>query len=387
LPATAITAGHPHHLRRRRLRRFDSLGPKNLDLIVHQELKMRNLACQSVAILLGGLSLLGAAVADDKTPALAEPAPVVAPCPEGLPSSARCWRGQDRAGAPYLIAMPERWSGVLIVHAHGGPFLGAPTEARANEDAKRWSIIVREGHAYAASVFRQGGFAVTAAAEDTERVRRIFVEHIAQPQRTLLHGQSWGAMVATRAAELFPQSWQGILLTSGVVAGAATYDFRADLRVLWQHLCNNHPRPSEPSYPVVLGLPAGLSINQAEVNARVNECLALDKPAEQRSPEQRQKARLLASVLKIPERSIPSHLQWATSTLADISRRHGGIVIGTQGVNYRGSEDDAALNAALDAKGLRWAPDPAARARFLADVEHSGRFAVPVLTTHGMGIL
>jgi hypothetical protein len=26
-------------------------------------------------------------------------------------------------------------------------------------------------------------------------------------------------MVATRAAEMYPQSWEGILLTSGVVAG------------------------------------------------------------------------------------------------------------------------------------------------------------------------
>ena len=32
--------------------------------------------------------------------------------------------------------------------------------------------------------------------------------------------------MATRAAEMDPKSWAGVLLTSGVVAGPATYDFR-----------------------------------------------------------------------------------------------------------------------------------------------------------------
>ncbi len=40
--------------------------------------------------------------------------------------------------------------------------------------------------------------------------------------------------LATRAAELFPKSWEGIVLTSGVVAGPMTYDFRLDLRAIYQ---------------------------------------------------------------------------------------------------------------------------------------------------------
>jgi hypothetical protein len=36
--------------------------------------------------------------------------------------------------------MPAQSSGVLVVHVHGGPFLGAPTNARADEDIKRWAI-------------------------------------------------------------------------------------------------------------------------------------------------------------------------------------------------------------------------------------------------------
>lgn len=311
-----------------------------------------------------------------------EAAPLAAACPAGVPEGVRCLRGQDSQGAHYLIAMPAKWSGVLVVHAHGGPSLGEPKTTRADEDIKRWAITVAEGHAWAGSVFRQGGFAVTTAAEDTERVRRIFVDHVASPKRTLLHGQSWGAMVATRAAEMFPKSWEGILLTSGVVAGPATYDFRLDLRAIYQHLCNNHPRPNEAQYSLALGLPADSKLTNAELAARADECLGVRKPAAQRTPEQAQKLKTIVDVLKIPENSVVSHLNWGTFTLRDVVAKNGGMSpFSNDGVRYVGSSNDAALNAAV----LRFKADPKAVARFAADVDHSGRFAVPVVAAHGIG--
>lgn len=310
-----------------------------------------------------------------------EAAPRAAACPEGVPAGVRCLRGQDSAKAHYLIVMPEKWSGVLVVHAHGGPNLGEPTAARADEDIRRWVITVQQGHAWAGSVFRQGGFAVTTAAEDTERVRRIFVDHVAKPRRTLLHGQSWGAMVATRTAELFPRSWEGMLLTSGVVAGPATYDFRLDLRVIYQYLCNNHPRTDEAQYPLWMGLPADSRMGNADLAARANECLGLNRPAAQRSPEQARRVRTIVDVVRIPESSIISHLQWGTFTLRDVVRRTGSSPFGNDKVRYSGSADDAALNAGV----LRYRADPAAAARFAADVDHAGRFRMPVLAAHGIG--
>jgi len=315
-------------------------------------------------------------------PALPPEAPPQAQaCPEGVPEGARCLRGQDSASAHYLIVMPAKWSGVLVVHAHGGPVLGPPKAGRNDQDIKRWAVTVREGHAWAGSVFRQGGFAVTTAAEDTERVRRIFVEHVAKPRRTLLHGQSWGGMVATRAAEMFPKSWDGILLTSAVVAGPATYDFRVDLRAIYQYLCNNHPRPDEPSYPLPIGAPVDSKLTPADVRQRVDECLGTGKPAAQRTPEQAAKLKSIATVLKIPESSVPGHINYSTFTFRDIAQKNGGVSpFGNERVRYVGSPDDAALNAGVP----RFKADPAAVARFAADVDHSGRLAVPVLTAHGV---
>jgi pimeloyl-ACP methyl ester carboxylesterase len=310
-----------------------------------------------------------------------EAPPQAQACPEGVPEGARCLRGQDSASSHYLIVMPAKWSGVLVVHAHGGPTLGTPSARRNDEDIKRWAITVREGHAWAGSVFRQGGFAVTTAAEDTERVRRIFTEHVAKPRRTLLHGQSWGGMVATRAAEMYPKSWEGVLLTSAVVAGPTTYDFRVDLRAIYQYLCNNHPRPDEPAYPLPIGLPADSKLTNADVAARANECLGTGKPAAQRTPEQAAKLKTIATVLKIPESSVAGHLNYSTFTFRDITQKNGGVSpFGNERVRYVGSADDAALNAGVP----RFKADPAAVARFAADADHSGRIGVPLLSAHGI---
>jgi pimeloyl-ACP methyl ester carboxylesterase len=358
--------------------------PRTFTLPARAGLAMNKLAMPHLPCVRSGLSALALLLSGCASPPAVPPeaAPTAQACPKGVPDGARCLRGQDSASAHYLIVMPAQWSGVLVVHAHGGPTLGPPQTKRNDEDIHRWAITVREGHAWAGSVFRQGGFAVTTAAEDTERVRRIFAQHVAKPRRTLLHGQSWGAMVATRAAELFPGSWEGILLTSGVVAGPATYDFRLDLRAIYQLLCNNHPRPDEPPYPLSIGLPADSKLTNAELATRANECLALNRPAAERTPEQARKLKTLVDVLKIPASSVISHLSWGTFTLRDVVSKNGGASpFGNDGVRYVGSPDDAWLNASVS----RFKADPAAVARFAADVDHRGRFAVPVLGAHGIG--
>ncbi len=328
------------------------------------------------------VALAGLAGCATLNPAPPEAAPTNVACPEGVPAGARCLRGQDSAQSHYLIVMPAQWSGVLVVHAHGGPTLGTPVPTRADEDIKRWEITVREGHAWAGSVFRQGGVAVRSAAEDSERVRQIFVQHVARPRVTLLHGQSWGAMVAVRAAEMYPRSWDGVLLTSGLLAGRASYDFRLDLRVVYQHLCNNHPRPDEPDYPLWMGLPADAKLTRAELANRVDACLGVRKPAAERTPEQARKLRTLVEIIRIPERSVIAHLNWGTWHFQDIAlnRTGGRPVFGNEGVRYTGSADADAVNAGV----RRYRADPAAVKRFEAETDPTGRIRVPVLTTHGI---
>lgn len=319
----------------------------------------------------------------------AQAAPVASTCPAGLPADTRCLAGTDTEGAHYLIAVPPAWSGVLVLHAHGGPELGAPKAERTAEDLQRWAVMVKAGYAWAGSTYHQGGVAVRSAAEDTERLRRIFVQYVAKPQLTILHGQSWGASVAARAAEMYAGTGQprpaydAVLLTSGVLGGGTrSYDFRLDLRVLYQSLCANHPAPSEAQYPLWMGLPPGATLTRPELAKRVDECLGLKLPAAQRSPEQQARVQTIVKVIRIPERSILSHLNWGTWHFQDIvQRRTGGAnPFGNIGAQYVGSADDAALNERV----LRYRADPEAVRRFGDDTDLTGRIGVPVLTVHGV---
>ncbi|EGI76882.1 hypothetical protein [Hylemonella gracilis] len=350
---------------------------------------MSSLIRQRITLpLLLAAALVGCAQTHTPPTSTSEAAPQASPCPKGTPEGARCLRGQDSAGSFYLIVVPAQWNQMLVVHAHGGPSLGEPKASRADEDIERWAITVRAGYAWAGSVFRQGGVAVRSAAEDTERVRRIFVQHVGQPSRTLLHGQSWGASVAAKTAELYAgpgmrSPYDAVLLSSGVLAGGTrSYDFRLDLRVVYQYLCNNHPRSDEPQYPLWMGLPVDSKLTPAELNARVEDCLATRKSAAQRTPEQARKLKMIVDVLKIPESSVAGHLAWATWHFQDIvqNRTQGRNPFRNDQVRYQGSADDAALNAAV----LRYAADPAAAARFSEDADLTGRIAIPVLTVHGI---
>jgi pimeloyl-ACP methyl ester carboxylesterase len=304
-------------------------------------------------------------------------------CPAGVPAETLCFSGKDNAGAFYWIAKPAAWNGVLVLHAHGGPELGEPKAERSAEDLKRWAVMLKAGYAWAGSTYRQGGVAVHAAAEDTERLRSIFTEQLGQPRLTILHGQSWGASVAAVGAQMFPTSYDGVLLTSGVLGGGTrSYDFRLDLRVVYQALCGNHPLPDEPAYPLWQGLPLDAKLTRAELAARVDQCTGLRLKPEQRSASQQQKLDTLLKVIRIPERSLIGHLNWATWHFQDVAfkRAAGRNVFGNVNVRYAGSPDDTALNA----KVQRYAADPHAVAQFGADTDPGGRIGVPVLSVHAI---
>ncbi|MCG2591498.1 hypothetical protein LZ009_01720 [Ramlibacter sp. XY19] len=320
----------------------------------------------------------GRAPISASTPVVTEAAPRAMACPAELPAAARCLHGQDSAGAFYLVAIPPQWNGTLVLHAHGGPTLGAPKLERTVEDLQRWAVVVKAGYAWAGSSFRQGGVAVHAAAEDTERLRRIFVAQVAKPKMTILHGQSWGASVAAVGASTYTEGkpYDAVLLTSGVLAGGSkAYDFRLDLRVIYQALCGNHPRPDETQYPLWMGLPAGARMTAADLRQRFESCLGTDK---QRTAEQQRKVQTIVDLVKIPASSIAGHLNWATFHFQDIAqlRTGGRNVFGNVGVQY--------ADVALDRAVQRYAADPQAVAAFAADTDPNGRIPVPVLTVHGI---
>lgn len=313
-----------------------------------------------------------------------------APCPTAVPADATCHLGKDSAGAYYWTVMPATWNRKLVVHAHGGPDLGAPDAAGVGEDITRWAIWARLGYALVASSYHQGGIAVRAAAEDTYRARTLFAQQFGEPERTILHGQSWGAGVAARTAELFNapaangrRPFDGVLLTSGVLGGAThSYDFRMDLRVVYQAVCGDHPRADEPSYPLWMGLPPGASLTRAQLADRVDRCTGVRKAAADRTPEQAARLATMLGAVRVPERTLIAHLNWGTWHFQDIvqKRTQGANPFATVGVRYPGTVD----GAPIDGRVARYTADSAAVATLAADADPTGALTVPTITMHGI---
>ncbi|ALG08818.1 hypothetical protein [Kibdelosporangium phytohabitans] len=303
------------------------------------------------------------------------------PCPTTLPAETTCHGGKDTHGAYYSIAVPRNWNGTLVLHTHGGPDLGPPTQDRSTDDLTRWSVLVREGHAWAGSSYRRGGYGTQMAIEDTENLRAQFTRSFGKPRTTLLHGQSWGGNIAAKAAE--QHKYDGVLLTNGVLAGGSRgYNYRVDLRVVYQYYCGNHPRPSEPQYPLWMGLREDSTMTGSGLRARLQECAGIESPPAQRTAQQAQNLKDILGVTRLPERTLASHLNFATFTFRDIvhNRLGGRNPFANVGVRYTGSHDDVALNLGVQ----RFWADPSAVRDLSYDSDVTGSISVPVLSMHAI---
>ncbi|MFI5960393.1 alpha/beta hydrolase family protein [Cryptosporangium sp. NPDC051539] len=253
------------------------------------------------------------------------------------PSAVTLHTGTDANGAFYTMAVPRNWNGALVVFAHGGPDL-------ATYRPEPSAVVLDQGYAWAASSYRRGGYGVRMAAADTENVRRLFVARYGRPARTYLHGESYGGNVAAKAAELYPRSWDGVLLTNGLLAGGSRgYDARVDLRIVYRYYCHDKP---------------------------LDECTGRDRDD-------------ILAVTRIPERALDVHWQYATTLLPDIvdNRLGGRNPFSNRGVRYTGSHDDEALNAGVE----RFDADPTARRDLSYDSDLTGLVSAPVLTLHAIG--
>ncbi|WP_409475083.1 hypothetical protein [Streptomyces sp. HC307] len=313
--------------------------------------------------------------------------PASADCPANLAGKATCHTGQDANGAYYAIAVPRHWNRSLVVHAHGGPDLGDGSDPeRSLDDLERWAVMVDQGYAWAGSSYRRGGYGTRMAAADTEHLRRLFVSEFGRPQRTYVHGQSWGGNVAAKVVEVYGGqrgAYDGALFTNGVLGGGSRgYDHRVDLRVVYQYYCRNLPRPSEPQYPLWQGLRPTSTLTTDGLRARLQECTGYaSEPRERTALQQRNLDDILA-VTRIPERTLESHLRFSVFTFRDIvhNRLDDRNPFGNRGVWYSGSHDDAALNAGVE----RFSADPAAVRDLSYDSDLTGRAGIPVLTLHAI---
>ena len=339
---------------------------------------MRRFASAGSGVL--ALALLSGSVAAQEK--AANPPPAVA-CPDAVAAIATCYTAKLETGAYLLAAMPKSWNGNLIVFAHGGPSVEPPAQDDSNGDLAKYSIGVKMGFAWIASTYRKEGYGVQMAADDTDDARKFFIERIGKPKRTILHGASYGGLVGSKLIEKYPANYAGAFFNSGAVSGSTgNYDFRADLRAIYQFYCKNLPATSDGQYPLWAGLPAESKMTVKDVAERVDTCTGVSKPAAARTEEQKKNLANILGVMRVPEALLVRHMQAGTFVFRDINERitQGKNPFSNANVRYWGSSEDAALNRGV----TRFDADAGARVALIADGQPTGAIAIPVVSIHSM---
>jgi len=338
-----------------------------------------------------GATVLGAmsAAAQQSQEAQKAGLPSVSACPAAVAAIATCYSERLATGAYVLAAMPKDWNGNLIVFGHGGPAIAPPSASSSQNDLSKYSFAVKGGYAWIATSYRREGYGVQMAAEDSDQARRFFIERIAKPRRTIYHGASYGGLVGTKLIEAYANNadgsanYDGAFFNSGFVVGAPVgYQFRADLRAVYQYYCKNLPRPDEPQYPLWSGLPAQSKMMLEDLGAVVDACMGLSRAPAARTELQKQNLANILGVMRFPERMLLRHMQAATFVFRDIAESitHGRSAFSNIDVPYSGSSDDAILNRDV----ARFAADPQALAALKADGEPTGALPVPVVSIHSI---
>lgn len=297
-----------------------------------------------------------------------------------------CEDGVQDSGAAYRICLPVgwplSWNGDLVVYAHGYVAFNRPVAIPEDQMVlPGTSLGVHEivnllGYAFAATSYYTNGLAVVPALSDITDLVDLFSQEVATPTNVLLTGVSEGGLITTLALERFPDVFDGGLAMCGPYG-----DFErqtrhlGDFRVVFDYFFPG----LIPGSPITI--PTSL-IHTWETSYYSTTVLpVLENPANALSITQ------LLQVTEVP----PYEFQPPTSTTSlerllwysvfatnDAKAKLNGQPFENQTRIYRGSSNDAALNAAVQ----RFSADPAALQTLAADYQTMGSLTNPLVMAH-----
>ena len=304
-------------------------------------------------------------------------------------------------GAPYRIVVPENWNGTLLVFAHGyRDKADHPGEVddRSVDIAPVPALVpplLAQGYALAGSAFKDNGWSVGDAIQDTKDVTVFFRDNLAKPDHTILWAVSFGAFVSFKSMEQFGGIYDGALCTCGEGSGATR---------IW-----DSGVPSFLAYDIIFGIPnfwgtVGEVRNDLDFETEVAPKLT----AEVSNPANFPKFEFIRLVAGIPGQGIVPppppdfYPGWVftdffffTEARAELQRRAGGPFVQNLDQNYSLTTTEKAYLASLGLPGAvvdSWLAQmnarrdiqgaPAARNYVAHNTDYNGKIRHPVLTMH-----
>jgi pimeloyl-ACP methyl ester carboxylesterase len=326
-------------------------------------------------------------------------------------SSARTITGTLRDGATYLIQVPAKWNGTLVLYSHGYVTPGSPNPAMDVGDPLTGAWLLSNGYALAGSSYATTGWAIQQAIPDQLSTLNTFDRRVGTPVRTIAWGHSLGGMITAALLQVAPDRFVAALPMCGVVAGGVgTWNVALDSALALQQL---------------LGPSSGLqivNITDPTANLGIAETLLATAQA---TPQGRARIALASALGDIPGWFDPASPEpaptdyvsqeanqflWETEVdgpfafalRAELEARAGGNVSWTAGVNFtyqlRHSSDYAEVQALYSAAGMNLnadvaslqnatpiPPDRSAVGYLTKYITFNGDLDRPVLTLHTTG--
>ncbi|ALG14838.1 hypothetical protein AOZ06_16635 [Kibdelosporangium phytohabitans] len=315
-------------------------------------------------------------------------------------------------GAQYLIEVPRRWNGTLMLFSH--PYytegVGGNIGLANRPETQKW--LLDHGYALAASDFTgRYGFAVEQGMKDQIALLDFFTANVGTPRRTIATGSSMGGAISTLLIERYPRRFAGAVAMCGPLDFQGTWNVLLDVNFAVRTLL------AEPGQAIDLVRPRD---PQAGTDALLR---AVEKA--QTTPEGRAKLALAGAIGNVTSwnsavQARPTELAarlrqqaavitgahvytFGPNARADLERRAGGNPSWNVGVDYtrqlaRSTERDlvrqayaaapgASLHADLAALAAapRIAPDPRAMSYMYRNVVAKGTAPAPVITMHNTG--
>src|SRR5579863_5597614 len=136
-----------------------------------------------------------------------------------LASGVKTYRGKFSDGAKYLIQVPSKWNGTLLLYSHGYVIPGFSNPAVDVGDAITGAYLLANGYALGGSSYASTGWAIQQALPDQIEVLDTFKKLVGTPSRTIAWGHSLGGIITAGLVQRYPERFDAALPMCGVVAG------------------------------------------------------------------------------------------------------------------------------------------------------------------------
>jgi pimeloyl-ACP methyl ester carboxylesterase len=293
-------------------------------------------------------------------------------------------RPQHNSPAIYRICRPPWWwpnNGDLVIWAHGYVDPALPVQIPEDQLCMDNGLCIPDlvnylGYNFATTSYATNGLAVLPGIDDVVELVSLYTEEFGVPDHVLIVGASEGGLVTTLAVERYPGVFDGGLATCGPIGNfQKQINYMGDFRVVFDYFFPGLiPGSPVDIPPDLIPLWDGYYHQNVEpvVFGRSNrsplqQLFKVTKAAYDRGDK-----------LATMQISVEDLLWYDVNSTNNATDVLGGQPFDNTNRVYRGSLDDAALNAGVS----RFAADLAAKREIQAHYQTTGILSKPLVTLH-----